>query len=74
MITVKALMNIRDEYTGKNHATGAVWDYAGFEQQINDLVAMGAIEIVRKTEETSAAVVEKSVPAEIKPKRGNRHG
>ena len=73
MTTVKALMNIRDEYTGKNHATGEVWDYAGFEYQINSLVTMGAIEIVKP--ETSAAVVEESVPiAEIKPKRGNRHG
>lgn len=72
MTTVKALMNIQDAYTGKNHATGAVWDYAGFEHQINNLVAMGAIEIVKP--ETSTAAVEESVPAEIKPKRGNRHG
>ena len=72
MTTIRALMGIRDSYTGKTHAIGEVWDYAGFEQQIQSLVAMGAIEIVKT--ETPAAVVEESAPAVTKLKRGNKHG
>ena len=71
MTTIRALMGIRDAYTGKTHAIGEVWEYAGFEQQVASLVAMGAIEIVKT--ETPAAAVEESAPvAEIKPKRGKK--
>lgn len=76
MTTIRALMGIRDSYTGKTHAIGEVWDYAGFEQQIQSLVAMGAIEIVKPdvVPEISAAAVEESAPVVAKQKRGNKHG